>query len=106
MHLVHRDAAMTSSRPATSSTLPLAALQDHGLALAVRSGEQLGLGPGVLRAAAGTTGKCAGYCTSWTDNPTRTRGRGYRWLPRFAWNPGDPPALEMLPWSPAEHNRA
>jgi len=53
------------------------------------------------------TGKCLGLLyTSWTDNPNENPWAELPVAAAFAWNPDDPPALEMLPWSPAEHNRA
>jgi len=53
------------------------------------------------------TGKCLGMMyTSWTDNPNEDPWAGLPVSAAFAWNPDDPPALEMLPWSPAEHHRA
>ncbi len=53
------------------------------------------------------TGKCLGMLyTSWTDNPNEDPWAGLSVTAAFAWNPDDPPALEMLPWSPAEYNRS
>lgn len=52
------------------------------------------------------TGKCLGMLyTSWADNPREDAWAGLPVTAAFAWNPDDPPALEMLPWSPAEMNR-
>lgn len=52
------------------------------------------------------TGKCLGVLyTSWADNPNVDQWAGLSVSAAFAWNPDDPLALEMLPWSPAEMNR-
>jgi len=52
------------------------------------------------------TGKCLGTLyTCWGDNPKADPWAGLSVTAAFSWNPEDPPALEMLPWSPAEMNR-
>jgi hypothetical protein len=52
------------------------------------------------------TGKCLGVLyTSWADNPNVDQWAGLSVSAAFAWNPDDPLALELLPWSPAEMNR-
>ena len=51
------------------------------------------------------TGQCLGTLyTSWGDNPNADPWAGLSVTAAFSWNPDDPPALEMLPWSPAEMN--
>jgi len=52
------------------------------------------------------TGKCLGMVyTSWGDYPEQDAFAGLSVTAAFSWNPDDPQALEMLPWSPAEMNR-
>lgn len=52
------------------------------------------------------TGKCLGVLyTSWGDNPDADPWAGLSLAAAFSWNPDDPRAPEMLPWSPAEMNR-
>ncbi len=52
------------------------------------------------------TGKCLGMIyTSWDDFPEQDAFGGLSVTATFSWNPDDPRALEMLPWSPVEMNR-